>query len=204
MLSPAEFADLGNIIRDNTDFVITTHVNPDGDGLGSMLSLYEFLKGMGKNVCAFVSEGVPEKYKFLKWTDEIYNEKAPCLKNPVLLISIDAPNAERIDCDIVLDKFDFIDVKKLDEISDLIMDIKYGKSIACLLEPFVVNDIKKQFPQIKVLDIPLSKDDQNFGHGIGIKKENVELAEKVSAIVLDLKKKGTIKAFADKWLGGEK
>lgn len=56
----------------NQKIVITTHVNPDGDAIGSSLALYKFLKLSGnKNVTAIT----PNDYaSFLKWmpgNDEI-------------------------------------------------------------------------------------------------------------------------------------
>ena len=106
--------------------------------------------------------------------------------------------AGQIQADFI-DQFDFVDVKKMDEIADLIMDIKYGKSIACLLEPFVVNSIKKQHSEIQVLDVLLAQKDQSFGHGIGIKKENLKLKQQVKNIVAELKQDGTLKALSIKW-----
>ena len=37
-------------IHESNDFVVTSHVNPDGDNIGSTLSIYYFLKKMNKNV----------------------------------------------------------------------------------------------------------------------------------------------------------
>lgn len=46
-------------------FVLTTHVNPDGDGLGVEAALAAFLAGRGKDVFIFNSSPVPRNYKFL-------------------------------------------------------------------------------------------------------------------------------------------
>ena len=128
--------------------------------------------------------------------DNCSNETIHDLKDlPNKTVSV---QAGQIQADF-LDQFDFIDVKKMDEISDLIMDIKFGKSVACLLEPFVATQIKKQHPQIQILEVPLEEKDQNFGHGIGISKANAALAEEVSKIDATLKQDGTLKKFATKW-----
>lgn len=48
------------IERDN--FLLLTHENPDGDALGSISALYQFLKRCGKNVAAFLPEKIPANY----------------------------------------------------------------------------------------------------------------------------------------------
>lgn len=96
-------------------------------------------------------------------------------------------------------KFDFISVKNLDLISDLIMEIKYGKAIACVLEPYVVVELKTKIPEIKILDMCLSCSDQTFGHGIGIKKDNKKLTQQVFCAVDQLKKIGCIEKLEKKW-----
>ncbi|MFQ5708422.1 MAG: bifunctional oligoribonuclease/PAP phosphatase NrnA [bacterium] len=46
-------------------FVLTTHVNPDGDGLGSEAALFHYLTRIGKDVFIYNSSPVPANYKFL-------------------------------------------------------------------------------------------------------------------------------------------
>ncbi len=103
-----------------------------------------------------------------------------------------------------LSKFDFLDIKPLAEISDLIMDIKYRKSVACVIETLVVEDLKNKFNELKILNVPLDPQDQDFGHGIAIKKENKKLIEQINNIVLSLKKDGTIKKLEKKWFSNGK
>ncbi len=52
-------------------FVLTTHVNPDGDGLGCEAALAAFLKEMGKEAVIFNSSPVPHNYRFLDPDDVI-------------------------------------------------------------------------------------------------------------------------------------
>ena len=47
------------------NLVITTHVNPDGDALGSSLALYQMLVRLGKNVEVLIDDDVPESFGFL-------------------------------------------------------------------------------------------------------------------------------------------
>ena len=103
----------------------------------------------------------------------------------------------------LISKFDFLDIKSLSTYSELIMEIKYGKAIACVLEPFVVNEMKIQCPELQVLDVPLGPKDQNFGDGIGIKKENKKLIQQIKSVMAQLKQDGTLKSLQNKWFKEE-
>ena len=98
-----------------------------------------------------------------------------------------------------ISKFDYLDVKPLAEISDLIMDIKYGKSVASVMETLVVEDLKKKFSELKVLNVPLAKEDQDFGHGIAVRKNDKKLINEIENIVSELKENGTLKNLEKKW-----
>ncbi len=51
--------------------LISAHVNPDGDALGSQLALMLALRKLKKTVIAFNADPVPEFYRFLPHADEI-------------------------------------------------------------------------------------------------------------------------------------
>ena len=51
--------------------VLATHVNADGDGLGCEIALYHHFKSLGHKVWMINNDPVPEKYHFLKGTEEI-------------------------------------------------------------------------------------------------------------------------------------
>lgn len=52
-------------IDQNHKFVLTTHVNPDGDGLGSEAALAAFLEDLGKEVFVYNNSRTPPNYDFL-------------------------------------------------------------------------------------------------------------------------------------------
>jgi phosphoesterase RecJ-like protein len=54
-----------NVIETKTRFVLTTHVHPDGDGIGCELALYHHLKGLGKDVHILNPSPLPDLYRFL-------------------------------------------------------------------------------------------------------------------------------------------
>jgi arginine transport system substrate-binding protein len=83
-----------------------------------------------------------------------------------------------------------------------LIDVKYGKSIANLVEPDVAEYLKMQHPEIKILSVPLSEEETILGFGIGIKKGNQELLEKIQQIIHELRASGELKKFEDKWFKG--
>lgn len=52
-------------IHGSNDFVVTSHVNPDGDNIGSTLSIYYFLKKINKNVYYVMNDDMPVNMQFL-------------------------------------------------------------------------------------------------------------------------------------------
>ncbi len=46
-------------------FLITAHIDPDGDAVGSVFSLYWVLKGLGKEPVVYLKDPVPYRYEFL-------------------------------------------------------------------------------------------------------------------------------------------
>lgn len=81
------------ILGDNQTFLLTTHINPDGDGLGSELALARYLKSIGKHVTILNHDATPSQYFFLDREREIKRF------NP----SLDAHLFERLDVIWVLD-----------------------------------------------------------------------------------------------------
>lgn len=59
------------LIENKNNFAITTHVRPDGDGVGSSLGLCWLLRSLGKKAEVLVRDGVPISYKNLPGADEI-------------------------------------------------------------------------------------------------------------------------------------
>ena len=59
------------LIENNNNFAITTHVRPDGDGIGSSLGLCWLLRSLGKNAEVIASDGIPLAYQQLPGANEI-------------------------------------------------------------------------------------------------------------------------------------
>lgn len=84
-----------------------------------------------------------------------------------------------------------------------LMDVKYGKSIASLVEPDVAEYLKKKYEPVQILPVPLSAEETLLGFGIGVHKNNIELGNQVRAIVQELRDSGQLKQLEDKWFRGD-
>ncbi len=59
------------LIRDSKRVLISSHENPDGDAIGSMLALGLGIEQMGKEAVFYNKDGVPEILRFLPHSDRI-------------------------------------------------------------------------------------------------------------------------------------
>ena len=81
-------AAIARELRDNKRFLLTTHVNPDGDAIGSLGALALVLEDMGKKVVAYCQDEIPAFLRFLPYSDRIVKE---------------IPGPDRFDVAVVLD-----------------------------------------------------------------------------------------------------
>ena len=95
-----KYFEVLNLLGQYQHFALTTHVNPDGDALGSELALYSILKDLGKRVHIFNTDITPEIYHFLPFQHHI---KPPAdLKTvysgimPEVLVVLDSGSLDRI------------------------------------------------------------------------------------------------------------
>ena len=88
MIDNAAFERVRECFNKGQRFVLTTHVNPDGDGLGSEAALAKFLRNKNKEVHIYNCSPVPLNYDFLDPQNKFvyYNHK---LHYETLLTGID-------------------------------------------------------------------------------------------------------------------
>lgn len=67
----ASIAEVAAYLLANDRYIFTTHLTPDGDGLGSQLALLRFLRGLKKDVRIINCSSVPEDMRFLARAGEI-------------------------------------------------------------------------------------------------------------------------------------
>ncbi len=84
------------LLKENRSFVLTAHVSPDGDSLGSLLAFYEFLTQQGKQVMIVLDDVVPPAYKILPHWEAIRTVDEVGRINADLLVILDASTADRI------------------------------------------------------------------------------------------------------------
>ncbi len=82
-------------IKKSSSFLITAHVNLEGDSLGSQLAMKELLNNLGKAAFIVDSDSVPEHYKFLPKAEEISKRIDKNLVFDAALI-LDCPTLKRI------------------------------------------------------------------------------------------------------------
>ena len=56
---------LSDLISKSHKIILSTHIDPDGDGLGSEVAFYLYLKSINKDVTILNISDTPNKYKFL-------------------------------------------------------------------------------------------------------------------------------------------
>lgn len=84
-------------IEQADSIVLITHCNPDGDGIGSELALYEALVSKGKQVSIRNRDGIPRIYTFLRHAEQIQKyDWSSCQDNPDLIISLDCGSFKRL------------------------------------------------------------------------------------------------------------
>src|SRR5437016_11094208 len=74
---PIDWSPFVDLVRRHHRFLLTTHVRPDGDGLGSMLALADVLQGQGKQVRRIVASVLPPRYDFLDPDKQVQRFRSP-------------------------------------------------------------------------------------------------------------------------------
>lgn len=101
--------------------------------------------------------------------------------------------------DAVLRKYPFITPLFTEKVDDALLNIQYGKADAAFVEPAIAKKFKNKYPNIYVLDVPLSPDDHVQGIGIVIKKDNTLLIDRIQKAIAALKTAGIITQLEQKW-----
>ncbi len=96
MANTQDYSALLTLFERYHNFALSTHINPDGDAIGSELGLYLFLTNLGKSVKIFNTDIVPPNYRFLPFWDSIEGAHSVGTYRPEVLIVLDASTLERI------------------------------------------------------------------------------------------------------------
>ena len=67
-------AAIGERLRTAQKILISSHVRPDGDAVGSMLGLGLALQDAGKSVHMVLADGIPSSFKYLEGSEQVRKE----------------------------------------------------------------------------------------------------------------------------------
>src|SRR3954454_14776566 len=93
---------VADAIRTGDRFLLTTHENPDGDALGSLLATHRILEALGKDTVMFLTAKefpLPVEYRFLP-LEEVFHEP-PADINDRVVIFLDCGNIDRMPVDFL-------------------------------------------------------------------------------------------------------
>jgi bifunctional oligoribonuclease and PAP phosphatase NrnA len=89
-------------IRAGERFLLTTHENPDGDALGSLLAMHRILEALGKDSVMFLAAKefpLPVEYRFLP-LEEVFHESPADISDRVVIF-LDCGNIDRMPVDFL-------------------------------------------------------------------------------------------------------
>lgn len=86
--------EIEDLIKKSSNILITAHVFPDGDSIGSVLGLGLALKGMSKNVFMVMENEIPQLYNFLRGSEQIIFPQE-MIRKPDLAIFLDCTDFVR-------------------------------------------------------------------------------------------------------------
>ncbi len=88
--------DLVSFLKTEDNFLIATHINPDGDAIGSALGLALALESTGKKVAVYDRDPVPEFYRFLPGRNKFIHSLQGLDTSSFNLILVDCNSPDRV------------------------------------------------------------------------------------------------------------
>jgi len=96
--------DIVEAINESNSIALITHINPDGDAVGSLIALMHALDKMGKSVYGYCQDDIPRSLSFLEGVKRITKPINP-IEGYDLAIALDCSDRERMgDCVSIMDK----------------------------------------------------------------------------------------------------
>ncbi len=106
-----DYDELFRIIESNSKFVITSHMNPDGDSIGSQMAFYNYLRQKGKKNVSLISHSFTPDYLTFLDKKNVIKVYRTCTEKCNRLIQ----NADVI---FLLDTNDFARTKTLEKVME--------------------------------------------------------------------------------------
>jgi bifunctional oligoribonuclease and PAP phosphatase NrnA len=101
-LLTSDIDQVADAIRAGDRFLLTTHENPDGDALGSLLATHRILEALGKDSVMFLAAKefpLPVEYRFLP-LEEVFHEPPADIADRVVIF-LDCGNIDRMPVDFL-------------------------------------------------------------------------------------------------------
>ncbi len=89
------YSEIIESIANSHSVLITSHMGPDGDSIGSQLALAKYIKERGKDVMVANHGSIPEKYKFLPGIESIVKPTDGAERSFDLVIVLECPDVQR-------------------------------------------------------------------------------------------------------------
>lgn len=101
--------------------------------------------------------------------------------------------------DTILQNYPKLNVRHIDKVLDAVMELRYGKCAATLVDYSLLPRLQAQYPEIKTLYLPLPPEEQSLGYGICVSKSNPDLAANIQKAIDELREEGKLAELEKKW-----
>ncbi|OUM88383.1 MAG: hypothetical protein BAA01_08410 [Bacillus thermozeamaize] len=92
------FREAARFISEHDQFLVISHLSPDGDAIGSTLAMVGILKALKKRYCVVNPDRLPKKYGILPWADEILSSEERGTEGPYHhVIALDCADEKRME-----------------------------------------------------------------------------------------------------------
>jgi bifunctional oligoribonuclease and PAP phosphatase NrnA len=173
--------ELSNLFSTSSNIVLISHINPDGDAIGSQLALYHFLSAKGRNVRMITPNYLQEFLKWMTGADliEVYIKKRKNCRKIIeqadLIVLLDfnhsnrlgesegdvkASRAKKVIIDHHLDPEDFADITISDTTKCSTAELVH--ELVCSMNG---NENFHAKPYAEALYVGIITDTGNFEHG---------------------------------------
>ena len=96
------FDQVSQELRQAERLLLTTHENPDGDALGSLLAMHEILRGLGKDSVMFMAEAdtdLPPEYRHMRFETLVHSPPGDIDRRTIVFL--DCGNIDRMPADFL-------------------------------------------------------------------------------------------------------
>ncbi|MBF0217508.1 MAG: DHH family phosphoesterase [Candidatus Omnitrophica bacterium] len=90
-----EMQSVIDAIKERDNFILSSHIKPEGDSIGSQLAMKSLLLAIGKKAAIINQDPVPDNMKFLRGAESI-SDFIPSGFIPQTIIYLDSPLSDRV------------------------------------------------------------------------------------------------------------